>query len=99
MANTSKTAVRGGKSAATQNVTPNVTQKPPKTVPTARKTRAAAKPSEISPERRQEMIAEGAYLRAEQRSFCAGDPMEDWLAAEREVDMLLAEHSTPSTAQ
>jgi hypothetical protein len=88
MANTSKTADRGKTT---------VTQKPPKAVATARKTRTTAKPNEISPEHRQEMIAEAAYLRAEQRGFTSGDPMEDWLAAEREVDLLLARHTTPVT--
>ena len=35
---------------------------------------------------RQAMIAEGAYLRAEKRSFCPGHELDDWLAAEQEVD-------------
>jgi hypothetical protein len=34
------------------------------------------------------MIAEAAFLRAERRGF-AGDEVEDWLAAEEEVDALL----------
>jgi hypothetical protein len=32
------------------------------------------------------MIAEAAYLRAEQRGFSGGDSVADWLAAEKEVD-------------
>jgi hypothetical protein len=36
------------------------------------------------------MIAENAYYRAERRGFLPGHEMEDWLAAEREVDSLLA---------
>ncbi|HEY9199829.1 MAG TPA: DUF2934 domain-containing protein [Gammaproteobacteria bacterium] len=43
------------------------------------------------------MIAEAAYLKAEHRGFCSGDPLDDWLAAEREVDMLLAENATQVT--
>jgi hypothetical protein len=35
------------------------------------------------------MIAEAAYLRAERRGFAAGDEVEDWMAAEAEVDALL----------
>ncbi len=31
-------------------------------------------------------IAEAAYWRAERRGFAAGQELEDWLAAEREVD-------------
>jgi Protein of unknown function (DUF2934) len=38
---------------------------------------------------RQTRIAEAAYRRAHARNFEAGGELEDWLAAEREVD---AEH-------
>jgi hypothetical protein len=38
------------------------------------------------------MIAEAAYLRAEQRGFSSGYEQEDWLIAEREVDALLSAH-------
>ncbi len=31
-------------------------------------------------------IAEAAYFRASQRGFEGGDPVEDWLDAEREID-------------
>jgi len=40
-------------------------------------------------EEREAMIAEAAYFRAEARGFEAGHELEDWLAAEREIDMLL----------
>ena len=36
------------------------------------------------------MISEVAYFRAEKRNFAPGHELEDWLAAEREVDMQLA---------
>ena len=36
------------------------------------------------------MIEETAYLRAERRGFIGGDPMNDWLMSEREVDELLS---------
>jgi hypothetical protein len=36
------------------------------------------------------MIAEAAYFRAEQRGFVPGSELEDWLAAEIEVEDLLA---------
>jgi ethanolamine ammonia-lyase large subunit len=39
---------------------------------------------------RYERIAEAAYLRAEQRGFEPGHEVEDWLAAEREIDALLS---------
>ncbi len=44
----------------------------------------------VSPEERQRMIAEAAYYRALARGFAGGDPLEDWLAAEAEVDRALA---------
>jgi len=41
-----------------------------------------------NPENQQEMIAESAYFRSEKRGFVEGDPMEDWLAAEAEINTL-----------
>lgn len=35
---------------------------------------------------REARIAERAYWRAEQRGFSPGQELDDWLAAEREVD-------------
>jgi hypothetical protein len=43
----------------------------------------------VMPEARRALIAENAYLRAERRGFEAGHELEDWLAAETEVDALL----------
>lgn len=43
----------------------------------------------ISPEERQRMISEAAYLRAAQRGFQDGDPLADWLAAEAEINRAL----------
>ena len=37
---------------------------------------------------RYRMIATAAYFRAEHRGFTGGDPVEDWLAAEAEIDRL-----------
>jgi hypothetical protein len=42
-------------------------------------------------EDRQRLIAEAAYLRAEQRGFAPGQELEDWLAAEIEIDALLGD--------
>ena len=58
---------------------------------TARK-RGAKVPSRaaaVSAEERQKMIAAVAYYRAEARGFAPGHEHEDWLVAEREVDVLL----------
>ena len=45
----------------------------------------------LTADARRAMIAENAYLRAEQRGFAPGHETEDWLAAEAEVDALLRE--------
>ncbi|MDH4285035.1 MAG: DUF2934 domain-containing protein, partial [Gallionellaceae bacterium] len=43
----------------------------------------------VSPEERYQMIAAAAYLRAEQRNFEPGGALDDWIAAEAEVDARL----------
>jgi hypothetical protein len=45
---------------------------------------------QISREQRWRMVAEAAYLRAEQRYFAPGGEVEDWLGAEAEVDARLS---------
>ncbi len=45
--------------------------------------------AKISPEQRQHMIEEAAYYRAEQRGFCCGNEIQDWLDAEAEIDSKL----------
>ena len=42
-----------------------------------------------NPARREQMIAEAAYFRAERRGFLSGDPVRDWCEAEAEVDARL----------
>lgn len=37
-------------------------------------------------EDRRRMISEAAYYLAEKRNFQGGDPMDDWLRAESEID-------------
>lgn len=44
----------------------------------------------VTEETRQQMIAEVAYYRAERRGFTDGDPTTDWLAAEKEIDLVLS---------
>lgn len=50
----------------------------------------------VEPARRTAMIAEGAYYIAERRGFDAGHELDDWLAAEAEIDRALAEGNSPS---
>ncbi len=60
---------------------------------TAAKTTRAKKKAvliNVSDEQRLGMIAETAYFKAEKRGFVGGNPEEDWLAAESEVDALLS---------
>ena len=72
--------------------TPNPAEKSPPSRKTTRAKQTAAPTSlrgDISENARRGMIAEGAYLRAERRGFAPGFEVEDWLAAEAEVDALL----------
>ena len=41
--------------------------------------------AEESAAKHTQLIAESAYFAAEKRNFCNGDPIEDWLLAEREL--------------
>ena len=50
--------------------------------------RAAVAKITITPEQRYCMIAEAAYFHAERRGF-RGDPVRDWVAAEKEIEALL----------
>lgn len=53
--------------------------------------RPRRKPIEpVSEEERRRMIAEAAYYRAEKRGFFGGSSLDDWIAAEIEVDAKLA---------
>ena len=82
---------------APQKTAPTTTQNPvEKSGASRRKTTRATQTAapaqsraDISDDARRGMIAEGAYLRAERRGFIPGFEVEDWLAAEAEVDALL----------
>ncbi len=47
---------------------------------------AARSQRRVSAEERQRMIAEAAYFRALARGFAGGDALDDWLAAEQQID-------------
>jgi Protein of unknown function (DUF2934) len=63
---------------------------------TVAKAKKADSPADTAPvqavtaEERWKMVAEAAYLRAERRGFSGGNPTDDWLAAEAEVDKILS---------
>lgn len=54
---------------------------------------------EISNNARYLMIQKAAYLRAERRGFAPGFELDDWLAAENEIDALLGAAPTSPTSQ
>jgi hypothetical protein len=58
----------------------------------ARKATAADPPAPVAVPRDRQ-IAEAAYHRAAVRGFAPGHALEDWLAAEREVDARLADEA------
>ena len=46
----------------------------------------AAAPAFVDPQQRAALIARAAYFRAMERGFMPGNELEDWLAAEAQVD-------------
>ena len=48
-------------------------------------------PKKAVPEDRRNLIAKEAYFRAERRHFEPGHELEDWLAAESDVDRRMAQ--------
>ena len=71
-----------GKKASTAKASPKKTTS---TKSSARKT-STKNAAVISVEQRNAMIEKMAYLMAEKRGFTGGDPTQDWLAAESEID-------------
>lgn len=45
--------------------------------------------AQVTDEQRRQMIAVVAYYHAERRGFCEGGELEDWLAAESEINQKL----------
>ena len=82
-----KTAVAKAKSAAprARAIAPEPLAPSPAPSPAAPENGKSAAPH-ISPEERHRLIAEAAYYRASQRGFHGGAEVEDWLAAEAEID-------------
>lgn len=58
----------------------------------ARRPRAARKAAAkkfATPEERYQMIAHAAYFLAERHGFSSGRALDDWIAAEKEIDSML----------
>jgi surface antigen len=65
--------------------------KPAKPVTTTKPTKAKAGGGALAPDQRRYYIEVAAYYIAERRGFQGGNALEDWAAAEAEVDRLLRE--------
>jgi hypothetical protein len=50
---------------------------------------------QVNEEERRAMIAKAAYFRAERRQFVPGHEVEDWMAAEAEIDRELKRRTGP----
>ena len=82
-----------------QRHVPPITKQTPPADDAAASPAAKSTAPYVEPERRHAMICEAAYFLAERRSFCPGYELEDWLAAESDVDRALAsESATPRGA-
>ncbi len=53
----------------------------------------------VTSEERRQLIAEAAYYRSERRSFMPGHELDDWLSAEAEIEVRLAESGKNSSSQ
>ena len=85
-----KTAAKAVRKAATEAV-PKAAAPAASKAPAKAARPGAKKPAGIPPERRRNYIEMAAYYIAERRGFAPGNPLEDWVQAEAEIDRLLAE--------
>jgi hypothetical protein len=56
----------------------------------------ASDQTKLGPEKLHELVALAAYYRAEQRQFAPGLELDDWLAAEAEIQQRLASEAKHS---
>lgn len=63
----------------------------PKAAVSGPKVSRAKKPAGIPLEQRNHYVEMAAYYIAERRGFAPGNPLEDWVQAEAEIERLLAE--------
>ena len=80
---------------ATKATTSKTTAKPKTRSPAVTKTTSKSAKTKVvgkipSDDIRRQMIATAAYYRAESRGFCGGNPVDDWLIAETEIDSQLS---------
>lgn len=60
--------------------------RPSRSAPAAGADKVTGEAKPIDAEQRRAMIAQAAYFRAEKRGFAPGAELQDWLAAEAEID-------------
>ena len=90
-----KAGTAGTKKAPTKKVTTERAPTPTKKAPAIQKPATKAKTRKvITPEERWHMVSEAAYYQAEKRGFAGGNPSEDWMQAEIEIDALLKKTNT-----
>jgi hypothetical protein len=49
--------------------------------------------AEVTPDERERRVREAAFFRAERRGFVGGSPEQDWIAAEIDIDLQIAEQT------
>lgn len=74
------------------SVSPSAAPRTPTSSASARSLEVKANDSarSITAEERYKLIAEAAYYRAEKRGFQGGDPDQDWIQAEKEIEAKLS---------
>ena len=78
----------GAKPATKTRAAPKVAPKPAAAKPARSR---AKKPATVAAEQRRNYVEVAAYHIAERRGFAPGDPLQDWVQAEAEIDRLIAE--------
>jgi surface antigen len=88
-----KTAKAAPASTTTKTVAKPAAKKAPARATSARPARGngAAKSHRVNPDQRRNYIEVAAYYIAERRGFVGGNEIDDWAAAEAEIDRLLSE--------
>lgn len=81
-----RSAAAPAKAPATGKTSPTAAQAPPATTEPAGEQVEVIRLTALD---RRSMVATAAYYRAERRQFASGHELEDWLAAEADVDALL----------
>lgn len=88
---TVKVAVKAAAKPVAPEKKPPARATKPKVAAAAKPARSRAKKPVIGQEQRRNYIEVAAYYIAARRNFAPGDPLQDWIEAEAEIDRLLVE--------